>query len=319
MPQPRVITTASPVHSFHAYSFFIDAEQPALIDTAVASSPAESIAPNLAAEGLSLQAVRWILLTHGHMDHGGGAAAVHQATGGRASVAVHHLDADLVRHRTTHVQAYAELFDRYFTPDAPERFTAMAEHSISGELEPDVEFTGGERLDLGGATLRVVPIPGHTAGSVAYWLEETGRAFVGDTVQLRGGVMNQFPSHEDPVAYRTSLQTLLEMEPQTLSLAHNFVDSRLQPIGGDIEGAEASRRVLQDALDIEARIADAMAAHIRPGELVINPDDGPYAPFHEVARALGYEKEPTNLPAPFFVTLHGYATLLGAEPVRIGA
>jgi hydroxyacylglutathione hydrolase len=53
----------------------------------------------------------------------------------------------------------------------------------------------GETLDLGGVTLRVLHVPGHTLGAVAYWLD--GALFTGDTLfcagcgRLREGTADQ--------------------------------------------------------------------------------------------------------------------------------
>jgi glyoxylase-like metal-dependent hydrolase (beta-lactamase superfamily II) len=63
---------ASPWGRFSLYSFFIDAPEPAIVDTGIASSPAEGMAPALRALGRRIEDVRWILLTHGHIDHVGG-------------------------------------------------------------------------------------------------------------------------------------------------------------------------------------------------------------------------------------------------------
>ena len=317
MSEVNTVTIACPVQSFHAYTYFINASEPTLIDTAVASSPEGTIRPALAKANLALSSVRWILLTHGHPDHAGGVVGVKEATGGIAKVAVHEGDAELVRSRYTHVHEHEFLADTYIGGDARVKFMAMAERAVAGDIEPDLVLSGGEVLDLGDTSLKVVPIPGHARGSVAYWQESTGRAFVGDSVQLGGGVMNHFPSLEDPTAYRNSLKLLLSMELETISLAHNFVAPDGRVVGGDIIGAQEVRKVLHEALEIEARIADAMAAHIRPGELIVDPAEGQFAPFTEVATELGYTKDPANPPSPFFITLNGYAREMGASPRRL--
>ena len=74
----------SPWGRFGLYSFFIDAPEPAIVDTGIASSPAEGMVPALETIGRRIEDVRWILLTHGHIDHIGGAYALWELTGRRA-------------------------------------------------------------------------------------------------------------------------------------------------------------------------------------------------------------------------------------------
>ena len=92
---------------FDLYSFFIDAPEPAIVDTGIASSPAEGMAPALEALGRRIEDVRWILLTHGHIDHVGGAHALWELTGRRAQVVIHEADAPMLRSRQAHVDEYA--------------------------------------------------------------------------------------------------------------------------------------------------------------------------------------------------------------------
>ena len=93
----------SPWGRFGLYSFFIDAPEPAIVDTGIASSPAGGMVSALEALGRSIEEVRWVLLTHGHIDHLGGAYALSELTGGRAKVAIHEADVHLLRSRRAHV------------------------------------------------------------------------------------------------------------------------------------------------------------------------------------------------------------------------
>ena len=61
---------------FGLYSFYIDGSEPAIVDTGIASSPSVGIAPGLRELGRRVEDLRWILLTHGHIDHVGGAHAL---------------------------------------------------------------------------------------------------------------------------------------------------------------------------------------------------------------------------------------------------
>ena len=52
--------------------------------------------------------LRWILLTHGHVDHLGGAQAVWEKTGRRAKVVIPKKEARLLRDRQEHIVDYKD-------------------------------------------------------------------------------------------------------------------------------------------------------------------------------------------------------------------
>ena len=296
----------SPWGRFGLYSFFIDAPEPAIVDTGIASSPAEGMVPALEAIGRRIEDVRWILLTHGHIDHLGGAHALWELTGRRAKVVIHEADAPLLRSRRAHVEQYVDVRQQYIdNPNAVQEQTKAANHVISGEMEPAMLVRGGETLDLGGdVTVSVHHIPGHTAGSVAYVVDGQQSVFVGDAVQIHGAA-NGFPGYEDPAAYRSSLQYLRDdVRPQHLYLGHPYRGADGVPYGVELD-REAARNALQGSLDLEARIDDAARRYLRDG---LQETDSPYSPFAQVAEELGYEGDPSLEPSPFFTTLHGYRT-----------
>ena len=294
----------SPWGRFGLYSFFLDAPEPAIVDTSVASSPAEGMAPALAALGRRIEDVRWILLTHGHVDHVGGAHALWELTGRRAQVVIAAADAHYLRSRRAHVDQYLDVRAQYLRdPDAEAKQTAMAAGAISGELEPHVLVRGGETLSLGGdVTVSVHAIPGHTAGSVAYVVDGQDDVFVGDAVQVHGAA-NGFPGYEDPRAYRASLEHLRDVvRPRHLYLGHPYRSPDGVPYGVELDRAQA-QEALEGSLDIEARVAAAAAEH--PPQ----DTDSPYSPFAAVAAEVGYTGDPALEPSPFFTTLHGYEEL----------
>ena len=306
----KVHPLVSPWGRFGLYSFFIDAPEPAIVDTGIASSPAEGMLPELEKLGRRIEDVRWILLTHGHIDHLGGAYSLWELTGRRAQVVIHEADAPLLRSRRAHVDQYVDVRQQYLTnPHAVEEQTRMAEAVISGEMEPTMLVKGGETLSLGGdVTVSVHHIPGHTAGSVAYVVDGQKSVFVGDAVQIHGAA-NGFPGYEDPVAYRSSLQYLRdEVRPQHLYLGHPYRGADGVPHGVVLDG-EAARTALQGSLDLEARIDDAARRYLRDG---LQETDSVYSPFAPVAEELGYTGDPTLEPSPFFTTLHGYRRLVAA-------
>ena len=298
----------SPWGRFGLYSFFIDAPEPAIVDTGIASSPAEGMVPALAAIGRRIEDVRWILLTHGHIDHLGGAHALWELTGRRAQVVIHEADAPMLRSRRAHVDEYLAGRGQYLhDPDGEAKLTAATNAVISGEMEPDVLLRGGETLSLGGnVAVSVHSIPGHTPGSVAYVVDGQNDVFVGDAVQVHGAA-NGFPGFVDPAAYRASLRYLRdEIRPTHLYLGHPYRRADGTPYGVKLDAGEAAE-ALQGSLDVEARVNEAACGCLADG---LQDSGSPYSPFTRAAQDLGYTGDPTLEPSPFFTTLHGYSTAL---------
>lgn len=296
----------SPWGRFGLYTFLIDAPSLAIVDTGIASSPAEGMAPELAKLGRRIEDVEWILLTHGHIDHMGGAHALWEMTGRRAKVVLHEADVPYLASRRAHVDNYLGLRALYLdNPDAEAQQTDMAQQVISGEMQPTMTVRGGETIDLGGGvTVSVHHTPGHTEGSVAYVVDGQDDVFVGDAVQIHGAA-NGFPGYEDPDAYRSSLEYLRDVvKPNRMYQGHPYGNVAGEPYGVELDRATA-HQALQDSLGIEARIRAAVEKHGAA------ETDSPYSPYEAVAAELGYVKDPTLEPSPFFTTMHGYRRIAG--------
>ncbi|RAN76737.1 MBL fold metallo-hydrolase [Bacillus sp. SRB_336] len=296
----------SPWGRFGLYSFFIDAPEPAIVDTGITSSPVEGMTPALEALGRRIEDVRWILLTHGHIDHVGGAKALWELTGRRAKVVIHEADAPMLRSRRAHMEEYLTGRGSYLhDPEGEAKQVAATQAVISGEMEPTLLVKGGETLSLGGGvSVSVHAIPGHTPGSVAYVLDGQNDVFVGDAVQIHGAA-NGFPGFTDPAAYRASLQYLRdEIHPAHLYLGHPYRTTDGEPYGVELD-AEQAQQALQESLDIEARVGAAAHDCLAHG---LEETASPYSPFAPVAEAAGYTGDPALEPSPFFTTLHGYRT-----------
>ena len=113
------------------------------------------------AERLGLD-LRFILNTHGHVDHTAANQAVRAATGAR--LYIHEADRRMVER-----------------PDA--EWAAMVGGAPAGA--PDATYAEGDTLQVGSLTITVVHTPGHSAGSVCLSLGEV--LFTGDTL-FAGGV-----------------------------------------------------------------------------------------------------------------------------------
>lgn len=296
-------------------AYYLDTPYPVLIDAGVAESPSATILPSLRSFGIRLEDVRFVLATHGHWDHIGGAYAVKDLTRGASKVAIHEADAGLLADRGLHMQSYWGEASRYLDDaDMLARDEAILFAHVSGELAADRELADGDRVHLGsGMYIEVVHTPGHTPGSVTYVLREASStlAFSGDSVQVGGSSgSSHFPLYADPLAYRASVSRLLEdVRPTHLFLAHRFLaDLAGVPLPAQLEG-DAVRAALLASIDVERRIA-AVVWDRRENLKVVDS----MTALSSMATALGVGgTNPRAWSPALFITLGGYL-----ESVRRG-
>jgi len=98
---------------------------------------------------------------------------------------------------------------------------AKREVAELGEVElrlPDLTFTDGLRLDIGGRRIRLLHVPGHTSGSIAVFVEEAKVLFAGDTVMpvpyIRWGDWRE---------YRESLSRMRALKADVVVQGHGEV------------------------------------------------------------------------------------------------
>ena len=110
-----------------------------------------------------------VYMTHGHLDHAGGMYRFDE-------VHMSHKDLELASTNTKAARLdYGEILKKFFMDGD------WTEDDVCDQREIRViDIADDEVIDLGGRTLTVVPMPGHTAGSVAFLDSISGKLFVGD-------------------------------------------------------------------------------------------------------------------------------------------
>ncbi len=87
----------------------------------------------------------------------------------------------------------------------------------------DVTVAQDDIVDFGGHRARVLDVPGHTSGHIAYWFEDDGVAFVGDTLFALGcGRLFEGTAEQ----MWTSLQKLMALPEATrIYCAHEYTQA----------------------------------------------------------------------------------------------
>lgn len=99
-------------------------------------------------------------------------------------------------------------FDRVYLDFADREM--LFSQRFPGQLVPDernlVNISAGDRLDLGGAVIKTVPLPGHTPGSMLFVDETHKCVFTGDAVGSGCGVWMQVPGALPLSEYAASIR-----------------------------------------------------------------------------------------------------------------
>lgn len=135
-------------------------------------------------------AIDRILLTHGHIDHAGGAAELKAELG--------------VPIEGPHIA------DRFLLDNLEE---AAAGYGLSGarDVEPDRWLQEGEQIEIGGTPFDVLHCPGHSPGSIAFVNRNLKFAIVGDVLFRNSIGRSDLPGGDHETLIRSIKDKLLPL------------------------------------------------------------------------------------------------------------
>lgn len=199
----------------HGAAYIVQGAQVALVETGLSYS-AERLFRALRELEIPLEDVAYIVVTHIHLDHAGGAGFLAEACP-NATVIVHergarHL-ADPSRLLESVREATGPMFSHYgqVKPIPKERLLALE---------------GGEEISLGGGyKLIAIATPGHAPHHLCFFEKRTGALFTGDASGIWSPQLGRLLPTTPPPSFDlerslTSLERLEELEPRVLLFTH---------------------------------------------------------------------------------------------------
>ncbi|MBL8486046.1 MAG: MBL fold metallo-hydrolase [Rhodocyclaceae bacterium] len=193
----------------------------AIVDTAVNDS-VPRVLETLERLGIPREQVDYVILTHVHLDHAGGAGSLMQALP-RAKLVVHPRGARHMIDPSKLVQATYQVYGE------------AAARRMYGDIPPVpadrvVEATEGLTLELAGRPLHFLDTPGHARHHVCIRDGATGQVFSGDTFGFgflelrRDGREFIFPTltptQFDPDDLRRSVDRIAGLQPPAVYVTH---------------------------------------------------------------------------------------------------
>lgn len=233
----------------------------AFIDTGSNDSLPNALAA-LQRVGLDESAVDFVILTHIHLDHAGGAGSMMQAFP-NARLVVHPRGA---RHMAEPSKLVAGVSAVY----GPEYVKKVYGEILPIPAERIIEAPDGHVLSLAGRSLLCIDTPGHARHHICIVDSKAGAIFTGDMFGLSYRELDvdgrQFifptttPTQFEPEEMRQSIARLLSFQPEAMYLTHY---SRLPDV--ETKGRELLRHLdtLVALAESEANAGEARHARIK--------------------------------------------------------
>lgn len=234
-----IVTVDTGFHrpAFDAAYLVVEAGRAAFVDCGTSHS-VPAMLDALRAQGLSPDAVDWLVLTHVHLDHAGGAGLLMEHLP-RARLAVHPrgaphmIDPARLIAGATQVYGAAEIERSYgrILPIAAERVVVVED---------------GQDIKLAGRTLHCIDTPGHARHHMCIWDARSRGWFTGDTFGLsyrefdtgRGAFVlpTTSPVQFEPEPLKASIRRMLSFDPAAMYLTHYGPVTDVQRLGHELVG-----------------------------------------------------------------------------------
>lgn len=245
---------------FDASYLVIHGGRAAFIDTGP-NSAVPRLLSALEQHGLARDAVDWVIPTHVHLDHAGGAGALMRELP-NARLAIHPRGA---RHMLDPSRLMAGVRAVYGAEVAARDYGELVAIAEERVVTTSDEMT----LELAGRPLRIIHTPGHAKHHHCIWDEASCGWFTGDTFGIVYPELAPYivpataPVQFEPRALHASVARLLAARPARMYLTHyGAVGDAAQlsvQLLRQVDAMVSAARELADATERHARLRDACA------------------------------------------------------------
>jgi glyoxylase-like metal-dependent hydrolase (beta-lactamase superfamily II) len=204
---------------------FTGEDRTLLLDTGIAATPEDVIAPYLQGAGFSLEQVDFVITSHADVDHCGGNHSLKELHP-KTLLMCHELDRSWIEGNAAMMAENYGWHEAYGFPQFDDETRATMWRDLGGDQVVDVGLSGGERIRLGpGWTVEVMHLPGHTLGHLGIWDPRSRSAVIIDAV-LETGIYDRAgnrlipPRYYTAEGYRKTISKIRSLQPNLLLTAH---------------------------------------------------------------------------------------------------
>lgn len=181
---------------FDSNVYLIKSKKIAIIDTGTGFYSKNLI--NDLRKEINVEEIEYIILTHEHFDHCGGAKELKELSNSK-----------IIAHENS----------SYILEEGLD-ISASFFNAVQPEIEIDLKVKGGEIINLGDIDLKIFYTPGHSKGGICIYEENSKSLFSGDTVFADGNVGRTDFFGGDFEELRKSIKILRSLQIKNLYPGH---------------------------------------------------------------------------------------------------
>lgn len=201
----------------HSKAFLIESKNGLiLVDTGLPNSEKKIIA-YINSIGKSVSDIKYILLTHSHIDHFGSAYALQKMS--NAHIGIHENGipyVDGTKGLLMPVSNSKSFKNKFVVRMLP----LLAKFMKPKYIKPDMKLKEGVFPKEMGINAKIIETPGHTKDSISIYLIDSNTVLVGDLLQGTDKRLESPPFFEDYISLVNSINKIKELKPDLVCVSH---------------------------------------------------------------------------------------------------